>query len=304
MTFADKVSDKFKEIQDSICAALEKADGKSKFQEDAWTREGGGGGRTRVLQHGDVIEKGGVNFSAVHGTLPNKISTALGLNSSEFFATGVSIVMHPNHPHIPIIHMNIRYFETKDDNGNSKYWFGGGIDLTPHYIQPEQASWFHQQLKSVCDQFDAAYYPKFKKWADDYFFIEHRDETRGVGGIFFDRLSDGENRSMEELFDYVVAVGMSFAPIYTHLIEINRDKEYTAEEKDWQIVRRGRYVEFNLVYDKGTKFGLDTKGRIESILMSLPLQAGWPYDLKVKKNSPEEQTLSKLKKGIDWVSMK
>lgn len=303
MSFAEKVSERFKVIQDTICAAIEKADAKAKFHEDLWSREGGGGGRTRVLQNGGVIEKGGVNFSAVHGTLPDKISRALGLDASAFFATGVSIVMHPNHPKVPIIHMNIRYFETEgNEQGEKKRWFGGGIDLTPHYIVPEQASWFHGALKQVCDRYDVEYYPKFKNWADDYFYIEHREETRGVGGIFFDRLSPSKEKSIEELLEFVVAVGEAFAPIYTHLIQLNKDLPYTKEEKEWQIVRRGRYVEFNLVYDKGTKFGLDTKGRIESILMSLPLEAGWPYDFKIEEQSEEAFTKEHLKKGIDWIN--
>lgn len=290
-------------LQDDICAAIEKTDGKAKFLQDNWEREGGGGGRTRVLQDGAIIDKGGVNWSGVHGELPDNIQKALGLNSKYFFATGVSIVMHTTNPNVPIIHMNVRYFETrkgKDAPEIEDAWFGGGIDLTPHYIVDEDAKWFHEQLKFVCDQNNPEYYKAHKKWADDYFYIKHRKETRGVGGIFFDRLKANEQVSLEDLFKYVREVGSQFAPIYTHLMAKNSVLEFGEKELEWQKIRRGRYVEFNLVYDKGTKFGLDTDGRIESILMSLPRVAGWPYDFQTEKGSREEDTLSKLKKGIDW----
>lgn len=291
----DEISERLKQLQDSICASLESADGKGKFLEENWVREGGGGGRTRIIQHGNVIEKGGVNFSAVHGELPENIAKALKVDERNFFASGVSIVIHPENPMVPIIHMNVRYFEL----ANGEYWFGGGIDLTPHYIVEEDARFFHGKLKAVCDRFDASYYPKFKKWADDYFFIPHRNETRGIGGIFFDRLSGGAGEK-QHYFDFLIAVGETFAPVYTHFMNEKRALPYSAENKQWQMLRRGRYVEFNLVYDKGTKFGLDTNGRIESILMSLPEQAGWFYDFKAKTGSEEEKTLSLLKKGIDW----
>ena len=292
----EEISERLKQLQDSICLSLEAADGKGKFQEENWVREGGGGGRTRIIQHGNVIEKGGVNFSAVHGELPENIAKALNVTERNFFASGVSIVIHPENPMVPIIHMNVRYFEL----ANGEYWFGGGIDLTPHYIVEEDARFFHGKLKAVCDQFDASYYPKFKKWADDYFFIPHRNETRGIGGIFFDRLNGGAE-GKQHYFDFLIAVGETFAPVYTHFMHEKRSLSYSPENKQWQMLRRGRYVEFNLVYDKGTKFGLDTNGRIESILMSLPEQAGWFYDFKTKTGSEEEKTLSLLKKGIDWV---
>ncbi|MEO5645519.1 MAG: oxygen-dependent coproporphyrinogen oxidase [Bacteroidia bacterium] len=281
-------------LQGKICLALEAADGKGKFSVEKWEREGGGGGITRVIQHGNVIEKGGVNFSAVHGILPENITAALKVSDNRFYATGVSIVIHPSSPMVPIIHMNIRYFELSD----GEFWFGGGIDLTPHYVVKEDAEWFHRQLKDTCDRFDASYYPKFKKWADDYFFIKHRNETRGIGGIFFDRLNSGHEK--EKLFEFLLAVGETFIPVYTHFIKEKRDLEYGENEKKWQFIRRGRYVEFNLVYDKGTKFGLDTDGRIESILMSLPEQAGWFYNFVPSPGSPEAETLTLLKKGIDW----
>lgn len=286
----------FKGLQDNICQTLEKADGKSKFHEDAWERPGGGGGRSRVLTEGNVIEKGGVNFSAVHGPTPEKILSALNLEAADFFATGVSIVMHPISPMVPIIHMNVRYFEMS----NGTYWFGGGIDLTPHYVVEEDARMFHGALKATCDQFDAAFYPKFKKWADDYFYIKHRQETRGVGGIFFDRLSGKSDADKTSYWEFVKAVGSTFAPVYTQLIAKNKDLTYGPEHESWQRLRRGRYVEFNLVYDKGTKFGLDTDGRTESILMSMPPLARWEYDHQPAANSLEAETLSLLKKDINW----
>ena len=292
----ERIIQDFREIQNSICLQLEEMDGVGKFKEDAWERDGGGGGFSRIMQNGDVVEKGGVNFSAVHGTLPEKIQDALKVDSNDFFATGVSIVIHPKSPMVPIIHMNIRYFELN----NGVHWFGGGIDLTPHYIFKEDAAYFHQKLKEVCDEYDKDYYPKFKKWADDYFFIKHRNETRGIGGIFFDRLSSSSDEDFNNKFNFVKAVGNSFAPIYVELANRNRKKKFTETEKNWQLIRRGRYVEFNLVYDKGTKFGLDTSGRIESILMSLPLYVSWPYDFQVKKGSKEEDTVQLLKKNIDW----
>lgn len=301
----DEISGWLKKLQDSICSALEKADGKASFQEENWTREEGGGGRTRIIKEGNVIEKGGVLFSAVEGDAPDFLFKEKEHSISDvpeskvkpkFFATGVSIVIHPTNPMVPIIHMNIRYFEM---TGGIK-WLGGGIDLTPHYIFEEDAKFFHSALKKVCDKHHATYYPKFKKWADDYFYIPHRKETRGIGGIFFDRLNEGEGLDFEKNLNFWKDIGETFAPVYTELIERNKNKSYTEKNKEWQLLRRGRYVEFNLVYDKGTKFGLETNGRVESILMSLPKLAGWEYDFKPGKNSEEEKTLSLLKKDIEW----
>lgn len=291
-----------KNLQDNICLQLENADGVGKFKEDKWERPGGGGGRSRVIQ-GALIEKGGVNFSAVEGNLPEKISQALNLPASQFFATGVSIVLHPVSPMMPIIHMNVRYFETvnKENPEQSTWWFGGGIDLTPHYVMKEDSQFFHQSLKTACDQHDADYYPKFKKWADDYFYIKHRKETRGIGGIFYDRLSDQDGFTKAQRFDFMQAVGNSFCPIYLHLAEKNRHLPFGEEEKNWQFIRRGRYVEFNLVWDRGTKFGLDTDGRTESILMSMPPVANWVYNHQVGEGSREAETMALLRKGIDWV---
>jgi len=294
----------FQGLQDDICRQLEVADGKGTFKEDLWKREGGGGGRSRVIE-GALIEKGGVNFSAVEGKLPEKISSALQLPASQFFATGVSIVLHPVSPKVPIIHMNVRYFETESQsNANEKvWWFGGGIDLTPHYVIEKDATFFHQSLKQVCDKHHPGYYPKFKQWADDYFYIKHRQETRGIGGIFFDRLSGKEGFTKAQRFRFVQEVGEAFCPIYLELVKRNRNSTYSPKEQVWQYVRRGRYVEFNLVWDRGTKFGLDTNGRTESILMSMPPRANWVYNHQVEKGSAEEKTLEYLRKGVDWAGL-
>lgn len=286
----------FRSLQQRITAGLEEEDGTGRFQEDAWERPGGGGGFSRILNQGAVIEKGGVNFSAVYGHLPDNIVKALGVQASKFLATGVSIVIHPHSPLVPIIHMNVRYFGLEDGT----WWFGGGIDLTPHYVVESDARFFHQQLKTTCDRFDPAFYPKYKQWADDYFYIKHRKETRGIGGIFFDRLNADSGHSKEKFWDYVMAVGNTFAPTYRELMARHKHEPYTEQQKEWQLLRRGRYVEFNLVYDKGTKFGLDTEGRIESILMSLPRNVSWYYDHQPAPESPEAETLSLLRKGVDW----
>ena len=304
MITKEQVTEAYKQIQDEICEGLENTDGSGKFVEEIWEREGGGGGRTRIMENGNVLEKGGVNFSAVHGQLPEPIKKAFGVQSNDFFATGLSLVIHPSHPFIPIIHMNIRYFEMPSEDPNTEpiRWFGGGIDLTPHYVISEDARFFHHQLKEVCDRYNAEFYSKFKSWADDYFFIKHRQETRGIGGIFYDRLTpESSGVAWESIFEFSKALGKSFLPVYTELIGRNRDKPFTDEHKKWQYQRRSRYVEFNLVYDAGTKFGLETNGRVESILMSLPPQANWHYDFKVVPHSEEEKTLSLLKKGINWI---
>mgnify|MGYP000076533661 CR=1 FL=1 len=302
----EEIESFFKELQDGICLALEAEDGVGRFQEDIWEHHSGGGGRSRVMQQGSVIEKGGVNFSSVRGEVHPRLRQQMNLHEGDnynFRATGVSIVIHPHSPRVPIIHMNVRYFELS----NGTCWFGGGIDLTPHYVVEEDARMFHAHLKSVCDDHHPEFYPTFKNWADDYFYIQHRDETRGIGGIFFDYLrpdseGHGQRLSKEALFAFVKEVGKSFAPLYTHLMRTHRDEAYTEAEKRWQYLRRGRYVEFNLVWDRGTKFGLETNGRTESILMSLPPQAQWAYDYRPDAGTPEDQTLFYLKKGIDWVA--
>jgi coproporphyrinogen III oxidase len=279
---------------------LEAADGKGKFISDHWKRSGGGGGITRVIANGNVIEKGGVNFSAVWGVTPDPVLKSMQLESAEppdFFATGVSIVLHPFSPMVPIIHMNVRYFEMT----NGVWWFGGGIDLTPHYVNGEDARYFHQTLKTICDNHHPSYYPEFKNWADDYFFLKHRKETRGIGGIFFDYLKGEGGFTRESRFEFVKALGSAFGPLYTHFMKKNVSHPFTEKEKQWQLLRRGRYVEFNLVWDRGTKFGLDTDGRTESILMSLPPQAEWTYNFQAEPGTEEEKTLSLLKKGINWI---
>ena len=307
MLSKEEITEQFKLLQDGICAALENEDAGAKFTEDNWTREEGGGGRTRIVQHGNVIEKGGVLFSAVHGPIPDFLkneSKDVSLSNATFYATGVSIVIHPSNPFVPIIHMNIRYFEILPAGGqgsNGVFWFGGGIDLTPHYVNNEDAAFFHNALKKACDKHHPSYYPEYKKWADDYFFIKHRNETRGIGGIFFDKLMLDKGTSKKELFDFVMEVGNTFAPTYTSLMNKNKSKSFTEANKQWQMLRRGRYVEFNLVYDKGTKFGLETNGRTESILMSLPENAGWLYNYIPAIGSDEENTISVLKKGINWL---
>ena len=300
MISKEEIRDWFAELQNSICIELEHADSKGKFEQDAWERPGGGGGISRVITNGKIIEKGGVNFSAVWGETPVQILTSLGLDGNpapNFFATGVSIVIHPFSPMVPIIHMNVRYFEMS----HGVRWFGGGIDLTPHYVNKKDASYFHRQLKTVCDKHDSMYYADFKKWADEYFFIKHRNETRGVGGIFFDYLKESDNFTLEDRFEFVKDVGSSFAPIYTHFMKKNSSLPYSDNEKKWQYLRRGRYAEFNLVWDRGTKFGLETNGRTESILMSLPPHAVWEYNQVPGKDSPEEETLNLLRQGIDWI---
>lgn len=291
------ISKTFQSIQDDICTQLEQIDRGSKFREDLWERAAGGGGRTRIIE-GKIIEKGGVNFSEVYGKLPEQAFKSLGIQGEEFFATGVSIVLHPKNPFVPIIHMNIRYFEMDEH----QWWFGGGIDLTPHYITVKEAVHFHQKLNAVCNKHSQTYYEEFKKWADDYFYIPHRKETRGVGGIFFDRLDDKGEFSKEDRWAFVQDVGRLFPELYYELISSSAGSLYTEKNKEWQSYRRGRYVEFNLAWDRGTKFGLHTGGRTESILMSMPPEAKWTYNHQVEEASQEAFTKEHLKKGIDWLN--
>ncbi|MBK0402930.1 oxygen-dependent coproporphyrinogen oxidase [Adhaeribacter sp. BT258] len=295
----EQVEKFMRRFQDDLCQALETCDGKATFQEDLWQHHTGGGGRTRVIQKGNVFEKGGVNFSAVTGSLSEKAAQSLLLPDPNYFATGVSVVIHPENPMVPITHMNVRYFEA----GNGDAWFGGGIDLTPIYVNKAQGKFFHEQLKNVCDKHHASYYPEFKKWADDYFYITHRQETRGIGGTFCDRLMANENFSIQDRFNFIQDLAYTFAPTYTKIVNENRELPYTEREKQWQMLRRGRYVEFNLAIDRGTKFGLETSGRIESILMSLPNLAGWEYNFQTEPGSPEAETQSLLKKEIDWLNV-
>lgn len=290
------ISKGYQEVQDYICKQIEALDGQAQFKEDQWDRPDGGGGKTRIIADGQLIEKGGVNFSEVHGALTPKMQKQLNIDGDTFFACGVSIVIHPKSPHVPIIHMNIRYFETND---GTEYWFGGGIDLTPHIIIDDLAISFHKDIKKICDQYDPSFYKTFKANADEYFFIPHRDETRGIGGIFYDHLhEDNTQLTKPDLFNFSKKIGMQFPDIYKNQT-VHRNQKITPAEKNWQLLRRGRYVEFNLVYDRGTKFGLFSNGRTESILMSLPLDARWMYDYKTEEDF-EINTLQKLKKGIHW----
>ncbi len=294
----EEIAQAYAQLQDHICQTFTSGGMGIEFQEDSWDRPGGGGGRSRVITDGLVVQKGGVGYSSVHGQLPEKIADKLGLDEGVgFLATGVSIVLHPRNPYCPIIHMNVRYFEME----TGLYWFGGGIDLTPHYVDLRQAQWFHEQLQGVCDQYDPSFYPKFKDWADDYFYLSHRKETRGVGGIFYDHLKPGEPLDKETLLAYSLDLGRLFGPTYLQLLEWNKDLPYGEREIGWQNQRRSRYVEFNLVHDKGTKFGLDTDGRTESILMSMPPVATWGYNLEPEPGSREAQTVTWLRKGVNWL---
>ncbi|MCJ1225828.1 Coproporphyrinogen-III oxidase [Toensbergia leucococca] len=296
--------------QKSIVAALEALDG-TKFKIDTWIRPTGGGGTSCVLQSGHVFEKAGVNTSIVYGVLPRPAIEKMRVNhkaldpdidSLEFFAAGLSLVLHPQNPMCPTVHLNYRYFETMDPDGNcNTWWFGGGTDLTPSYLFDEDAIHFHKTIKDACDKHDRAYYPRFKAWCDKYFYIPHRQETRGVGGIFFDDLDATEN-DQEQLFAFVKDCLGAFLPGYLPIVERRKDMPFLEREKEWQQVRRGRYVEFNLVNDRGTSFGLNTPGaRVESILMSLPLTARWMYMHEPEKGGREERLLDALKKPVEWI---
>lgn len=286
-----QIESAFRNLQLHICNKLEKLDGYSKFIEDPWLREEGGGGFTCILRNGNVIEKGGVAFSAVHGKVSEAMKNQLLMEDGDFFATGVSIVLHPCHPRHPIMHMNVRYFEL--DNGT--FWFGGGIDLTPHYVDVEAARSFHKSLKKVCDKYHLDFYSKFKTWADTYFYLPHRNESRGVGGIFFDNQDEKSGLSKEQLLNFCLDLGQLFPDLYKDQIEFKVLNKPTSQELKWQALRRGRYVEFNLLHDRGTRFGIHSSGRTESILMSMPPMANWDYDFVPKPNSEEYETLKFLK---------
>ena len=289
-------------LQDKITKELESIDGKAKFNEDLWERSEGGGGRSRIIENGNVIEKGGVNISAVDGPLPESMQKYFNVNKVDFFACGLSLVIHPFNPMIPTVHGNWRYFEMYDKKGNIiDQWFGGGQDLTPYYIFEEDVKHFHQSCKNVCDHFHPDYYSEFKTMCDNYFFNHHRDEARGVGGLFFDYLKKDKDFSLEDRFDFVTAVGKSFLDAYMPILKKRMKHRFTQAQKNWQEIRRGRYVEFNLIHDKGTLFGLKTNGRIESILMSLPPKVQWLYNHKPKEGSEEKKLLDVLKKPKKWV---
>ena len=288
-----------RQFQDWLCYQLETADGSGvRFSKDAWAHPDGGGGLTRVIQQGRVLEKGGVAFSAVWGEMSAQAAQQLLMPDARYFATGVSAVQHPRSPRVPISHMNVRYFEA----GNGEAWFGGGLDLTPIYVDVAQARWFHEQIEQVCQRHDASYYARFKQWADEYFYLPHRQETRGVGGIFFDRLTVDRDGSFEELFAFVQDVGEVYGRAYGTIMRQNSALPYTEHETQWQRLRRGRYAEFNLAFDRGTRFGLETGGRTESILMSLPPQAEWHYNLTPEPGSAEATTQQWLRQGVDWLA--
>ncbi len=291
MSVRDEAGNYFKDLQDRITEALSEMDGTA-FREDLWEREGGGGGRTRVLEGGAVFEKGGVNFSEVQGNLPEEFADEIPVGSgTEFFATGISLVIHPFNPKVPIVHANFRYLEKGDGS-----WFGGGADLTPSYPYADDGVHFHATLKAACDAHDPGYYPRFKQWCDEYFTIQHRGEMRGVGGIFFDYLQE----DLEGVFEFVRTVGDCFLPAYLPIVERRKDESFGDREREFQMIRRGRYAEFNLVYDRGTVFGLKTGGRAESILMSLPPAARWIYDFRPEPGTPEAEAAAFFQPR-DWV---
>ncbi|HSP83448.1 MAG TPA: oxygen-dependent coproporphyrinogen oxidase [Gillisia sp.] len=290
------------QLQDTITSGLEKIDGKAKFREDLWERQEGGGGRTRVIENGTVFEKGGVNISAVHGPLPAAMQQYFKVGEVDFFACGLSLVLHPKSPKVPTVHANWRYFEMYDKSGEIiDQWFGGGQDLTPYYLFEEDAVHFHQICRQACESHDPQFYPKFKKQCDEYFWNSHRNEARGVGGLFFDYCKASEEKSIEQWFNFVTEVGDSFLEAYVPIVAKRKDLPYLPKNRTWQEIRRGRYVEFNLVHDKGTLFGLKTNGRIESILMSLPPHVQWVYDHHPEPGSEEEKLINVLENPRDWL---
>jgi len=291
-------------LQDKICNALEKADGKGVFREDKWGRsENGGGGKTRIIEDGLVFEKGGVNTSVVHGILTDTMRSQLKMEGSSWFAGGISLVLHPINPFVPTVHANWRYFELYDEMGQLKdSWFGGGTDLTPFYLFYEDALHFHKTLKDTLEPFGSALYPEFKKTCDLYFSNHHRsNEMRGIGGIFYDYLRPKDSRDADKLFSFQEANGNSFLDAYLPIVKKRKDLPYGENEIKWQEIRRGRYVEFNLIHDRGTLFGLKTNGRTESILMSLPPRARWIYEYSPIPGSREEELLSVCLNPKDWV---
>lgn len=290
---AQPAADWFAALQDAITTRLEALDGGAEFRQDVWSRPGGGGGRTRVLADGALFERAGVNWSAVEGDLPEAMAASIPGEGTAFFATGVSLVLHPRSPHVPTVHANFRFLARP-----GRAWFGGGADLTPYYPRLEDVRHFHATLRAACDRHDPGHYVRFKRWADDYFFLPHRGETRGVGGIFFDDLAG----DLDETFAFVKGVGEAFLPAYVPIAERRRADAFGEAQRDFQLWRRGRYVEFNLVHDRGTLFGLKTAGRIESILMSLPPLVAWRYDWTPPPGTPEARAMECLR-AIDWLGL-
>ncbi len=292
-----------KDLQNKITSTLEEIDGKAKFKEDIWIRKEGGGGHTRVIENGNVFEKGGVNISEVYGKLPESMQAYFGVKDADFFACGLSLVLHPKNPMVPTVHANWRYFEMYDTDGNIvESWFGGGQDLTPYYLFEEDAKHFHHICKTTCDKHNPEFYDTYKKRCDEYFWNSHRDEARGVGGLFFDYLKKTESMTMQDWYNFVTEVGDSFLDSYMPIIQKRMNIPYDTENRNWQEIRRGRYVEFNLVHDKGTLFGLKTNGRIESILMSLPPHVQWKYDHHPEAGSEEEKLIEVLRNPRAWIN--
>jgi coproporphyrinogen III oxidase len=291
-------------LQDDICAALERLDGKAGFITDEWAREQGGGGITRVIAGGRAFEKGGVNTSVVWGKVTDAMRKQLRIEGDNWFACGLSLVIHPLNPYAPTTHANWRYFELYDDTGTiTDRWFGGGSDLTPYYLFEEDARHFHKSFKNAMDPFGTEYYPRFKRWCDEYFMNTHRDnEMRGIGGVFFDHLRPAGDETADRLFAFQQANGNAFLGAYLPIVEKRMGMSYGEREVEWQEIRRGRYVEFNLIHDRGTLFGLKTNGRTESILMSLPPRARWAYDYRPEAGSPEEQLLDACRHPREWTN--
>ena len=289
-------------LQDKICAALEEVDGQQTFLQDDWQREGsgGGGGRTRVLTDGAVFEQAGVNFSEVTGDdLPASATASRPeLAGRSFKAMGVSLVIHPHNPYVPTSHANVRFFLAEKDGEEPIWWFGGGYDLTPYYGFEQDVVDWHQTAKTACDPFGEEVYPRYKKWCDDYFYLKHRDETRGAGGLFFDDLNEG---GFEQCFKFLQAVGDSYIQAYLPIVKRRKDTPFGEQQRDFQLYRRGRYVEFNLVYDRGTLFGLQSGGRTESILMSLPPLVKWRYNWQPEVGSAEAELYEKFLKPREWL---
>lgn len=298
----EQFTDLIRSLQNQICAAIEAVDGKQKFIEDRWERADGGGGITRVIANGNVFEKGGVNTSTVHGTVTDAIRTQLKIEGDSFFACGISLVIHPTSPMVPTVHANWRYFELYDKDGMvTDCWFGGGADLTPYVLFEQDAKHFHQCFKDSCDQFDASFYPKYKLQCDNYFVNHHRNgERRGIGGIFYDYLRPNESMTAQALHDFAKAHGEAFIKAYIPIAERTRDLPFNEQQKHWQLIRRGRYVEFNLIHDRGTIFGLKSNGRTESILMSLPQEVRFEYNYQPQ--GAEELALQEvLLNPKEWV---
>ncbi|MCL5050805.1 MAG: oxygen-dependent coproporphyrinogen oxidase [Firmicutes bacterium] len=293
------------QLQDAICAELEAIDGGAKFTEDAWDRPEGGGGRSRILRGGDVFEQGGVNFSHVFGAKMPASATAHRpeLAGRSFHACGVSLVLHPNNPNVPTSHANVRFFIAEKEGEAPVWWFGGGFDLTPFYPQEADVIHWHQTAKRACDPFGEDYYPRFKRWCDEYFFLPHRNETRGVGGLFFDDLNTNPAGELdfEHAFGLMRSVGDHFTQAYVPIVEKRKDAAFDQAQRDFQLYRRGRYVEFNLVYDRGTLFGLQTGGRTESILMSMPPLARWQYMYEPEPDSAEAKLYERYLKPQAWL---